>query len=43
MLEIMQEHGKPHAQQLAENMKAFVTIENTKVAVTLVEGKYTCT
>ena len=44
MLDIMQEHGNLCAQQLAENMKAFiegvepVVIENTEVVVTSVEG-----
>ena len=47
MLEIMKEHGNLHAQQLAENMKAFikgiepvVVVENTKAVVTSVEGMY---
>ena len=44
MLEIMKEHGSHHAQQLAENMKAFVkriepvNVENTEFVVTSVEG-----
>ena len=44
MLDIMQGHGNLCAQQLAENMKAFiegvepVVIENTEVVVTSVEG-----
>ena len=50
MLEIMQEHGNLHAQQLAENMKAFVRgvepvviVENTGAVVTSAEGTYVCT
>ena len=47
MLEIMQEHGNLHAQQLADNMKAFVTgmdtlviIKSTKAVATSSEGIY---
>ena len=47
MLEIMKEHGNLHAQQLAENMKAFVSgvdpvviVENTEAVVMSIEGIY---